>query len=123
MVASRGNISEAGNIALPKRLPTEGEGTMSTTAVGRCPQCEAVVNVNWPSCLVCHALLSPMPVSQCHAFVPGARITWETANGTQRNGVIDFLHVYPGEVWAFCTRPDGGWCAVNAKHCTKSEPS
>lgn len=32
---------------------------MSTTAVGHCSQCDAVVNVHWPSCLVCHALIAP----------------------------------------------------------------
>ena len=28
---------------------------MSTTAVGHCSHCAAVVNRQWPSCLVCHA--------------------------------------------------------------------
>ncbi len=37
---------------------------MSTTAVGQCPQCLAVVNVHWPHCLVCHALLTARPVSE-----------------------------------------------------------
>jgi len=32
---------------------------MSTTAVGHCPHCAAVVNLHWPSCLVCHASMSP----------------------------------------------------------------
>jgi len=30
---------------------------MSTTAVGHCEQCAAVVNSHWPTCLVCHALI------------------------------------------------------------------
>ena len=34
---------------------------MSITAVGQCPQCHAVVNVHWSSCLVCHALLIAGP--------------------------------------------------------------
>ena len=34
---------------------------MSTTAVGQCPQCHAVVNVHWSSCLVCHARLKASP--------------------------------------------------------------
>jgi len=54
---------------------------------------------------------------------PGDRITWKRADGKTNNGVIDFLHIYPGEVWAFCTLPDGQWCAVNTKYCTKVEPS
>lgn len=95
---------------------------MSTTAVGQCPQCHAVVNVHWPSCLVCHALMSPLHAHQGQALAPGARITWTTGKGTQE-GAIDFLHVYPGEVWAFCTLPDGGWIAVNAKYCNKPASS
>ena len=96
---------------------------MSATAVGQCSHCHAVVNVHWPSCLVCHALMSPMPASQRHSLGPGAGITWQRGDGTAQSGVIDFLHVYPGEVWAFCTSPDGGWCAVNVKYCTQSAPS
>ena len=34
---------------------------MTVTAVSRCAQCEAVVNVYWPSCLVCRAALPPVP--------------------------------------------------------------
>lgn len=33
---------------------------MTITAVSRCSQCEAVVNVHWPSCLVCHGALPPL---------------------------------------------------------------
>lgn len=51
----------------------------------------------------------------------GNRITWQGSDGKVNHGVIDFLHAYPGEVWAFCTLPDGRWCAVNTNHCTKSE--
>jgi len=61
-----------------------------------------------------------MPVSQRHALAPGAQITWEAANGTPRQGVIDFLHVYRGEEWAFCTLPDG-WCAVNTKYIKRED--
>ena len=57
------------------------------------------------------------------SLVPGDRITWQGSDGKAHDGVVDFLHTYPGEVWAFCTLPDGEWCAVNTKHCTKSEPS
>lgn len=34
---------------------------MTITAVSRCSQCEAVVNIHWPSCLVCRAILPPVP--------------------------------------------------------------
>jgi hypothetical protein len=57
------------------------------------------------------------------SLVPGSKITWQGADGREQTGVVDFLQTYPGEVWAFCTLPDGRWCAVNAKHCTKSEPA
>lgn len=40
---------------------------MSTTAVGHCSQCEAVVNRHWPCCLVCHASLIAAP-SRDEAF-------------------------------------------------------
>lgn len=46
---------------------------MSTTAVGQCPQCLAVVNVHWPSCLVCHARLIAGPV--CEQAAPTAITT------------------------------------------------
>lgn len=34
---------------------------MSTTVVGHCSHCAAVVNRQWPSCLVCHASLIATP--------------------------------------------------------------
>ena len=37
---------------------------MSTTAVGQCSQCGAVVNLHWPACLVCHA------PSETHSSAP-----------------------------------------------------
>jgi len=40
---------------------------MSTTAVGHCDKCSAVVNRHWPSCLVCHAPLIATP-SRDEAF-------------------------------------------------------
>lgn len=40
---------------------------MSTTAVGHCSHCAAVVNRHWPSCLVCHAPLIAAP-SRDEAF-------------------------------------------------------
>jgi hypothetical protein len=61
---------------------------------------------------------NPTPTMQ-----PSDRITWQRPDGTVNDGVIDFLHPYHDETWAFCTLSDGRWCAVNTKHCTKSEPA
>lgn len=30
------------------------------TAVSRCSECEAVINIHWPACLVCQAILPPV---------------------------------------------------------------
>jgi len=54
---------------------------------------------------------------------PDDRITWLGSDGKVNNAMVDFLHSYPGETWAFCMLPDGRWCAVNTKHCTKVEPA
>jgi hypothetical protein len=62
--------------------------------------------------------LDPSPTIQ-----PGDRITWQRADGKTLKGVIDFLQTYPGEVWAFCTLPDGRWTALNVKHIRKAEAS
>src|SRR5262249_17425824 len=55
------------------------------------------------------------------SIAPGTRITWERGHGTAQNGVVDFLHIFLDEVWAFCSCPDGGWCVVNTKYILKSE--
>lgn len=47
---------------------------------------------------------------------PGDRIKWERADLTVHHGVVDFLQTYPGEVWAFCSLPDGMWTAVNTTY-------
>ena len=52
---------------------------------------------------------------------PGDRITWIRGDLTVQHGVVDFLQAYPGEMWAFCTRPDDGWTAVNVKYILKKE--
>jgi hypothetical protein len=44
---------------------------MSTTAVGHCDQCAAVVNRHWLTCLVCHAPLIATP-SHDEAFPEAA---------------------------------------------------
>ena len=49
---------------------------MSTIAVGYCSQCDAVVNVRWPSCLVCHAAL---PATSREASTPSTQQDWLTA--------------------------------------------
>lgn len=43
---------------------------MTVTAVSRCAQCEAVVNVHWPSCLVCGGGLPPVPEGQPSQATP-----------------------------------------------------
>jgi hypothetical protein len=53
---------------------------------------------------------------------PGDRITWQGSDGKVNDGVIDFLHACPGETWAFCTLPDGRWCAVNT-NCLRGRES
>ena len=97
---------------------------MSTTAVGHCSQCDAVVNVRWPSCLVCHAALpatSREAGSLASSAQPGDRITWQRADGKATDGVIDFLHAdHDGSRWAFCSVADR-WVAVNTKFVTMVE--
>lgn len=67
---------------------------------------------------------APGKVRMCPPTIqPGDRITWQRADGKTLKGVIDFLQTYPGEVWAFCTLPDGKWTAVNVKNIRKDEAS
>jgi len=54
-------------------------------------------------------------------LAPGSRITWQGSDDKSHAGVVDFLHAYPGEVWAFCTRPDGEWSAVNTKYLKRED--
>jgi hypothetical protein len=44
---------------------------MSATAVSRCARCQAVVNVHWPSCLVCKAHLPQVEVAEETVSVSG----------------------------------------------------
>ena len=65
---------------------------------------------------------APEKVRVCPPTIqPGDRIEWERADLTVQHGVIDFFQTYPGEVWAFCTLPDGKWTAVNTKYILKRE--
>ena len=65
------------------------------------------------------ALKRQQPLDPIHTCQPGDRITWLGPDGRERSGLADFLHPYPGEVWAFCSRPDGEWCAVNTKYAKR----
>jgi hypothetical protein len=50
---------------------------------------------------------------------PGARIAWQQADGVNQTGVIDRLHIDErGVPWAFVTRADGGWSALNLQVAT-----
>ena len=101
---------------------------MSTTAVGHCSQCDAVVNVRWPNCLVCHAPLigassyetggptftapshqeidavtestAPMPPLQ-----PGWRVVYRDHRGVLCGGCDDRQHGTVQE----CRWKMGGW--------------
>jgi hypothetical protein len=64
MVAYPGNIFQARQpfvaYLLPEALPNEERQAMTMTAVARCSECKAVVNVHWTACLVCRTSLSPV---------------------------------------------------------------
>ena len=46
---------------------------------------------------------------------PGDRITWQRADGTTQNGLIDVVHVDEGgQHWAFVTL-GASWAAINMK--------
>jgi hypothetical protein len=54
----------------------------------------------------------------------GDLIEWQRADLSIQRGGVDYLHTDDaGQQWAFCTRPDGGWTAVNAKYIRKVEGS
>lgn len=64
---------------------------MNGIAVGRCPKCDAMVNICWPTCLVCQTPLprepqrsEPTPTSEPRQAAPvpptiqaGAPVTWQ----------------------------------------------
>ena len=88
---------------------------MSTSIVAPCPSCRAIVNLTWKVCPTCSAPTTSLVKA-------GDSITWHSAAGRSRNGLVDFLHVDPdGTAWAFYTFPDGRWGAVNMKYVTVVE--
>jgi hypothetical protein len=62
----------------------------------------------------------PGKVKVVMSVSPGALITWQVADGSQRGPArIDFLHTdSDGLIWAFYTVPDGNWGAVNMRYAT-----
>ena len=58
--------------------------------------------------------------AEAFLYAPGDRITWQVgASGKVKEGMVDFVHTYLSEMWAFCTLPDGGKTAVNVKYIRK----
>ncbi len=43
---------------------------MTLTAVAQCSECKAVVNIHWTACLVCRAIISPVPEVDAHQHTP-----------------------------------------------------
>ena len=94
---------------------------MPMTSVARCSQCEAVVNIFWPSCLVCRALLPPVleaatppqltPGNQERVgtpiapILPGWLVTYRDYAGRLSGGAEDRAH---GTVQT-CRWDEGRW--------------
>ena len=74
MVAYPGNIFQARQpfvvYLLPEELPNEEIQVMTLTAVSRCSECKAVVNIHWTACLVCRTIISPVPEVDAHQHTP-----------------------------------------------------
>lgn len=73
---------------------------MGVRAVSHCQACQAIVNIHWPTCIVCHAslpvpLLSATPEPQSQSQRPicpipaGRLITYRGADGRLRGGDLD----------------------------------
>ena len=101
---------------------------MSTTAVGQCPHCAAVINRHWTACLVCHADLSPTaepsgkslaaPLPTLH---PGSFVAWRRGDGSKQEGFVDCLYTdHTGTPWAFVTLWKT-WAVVNLKFVKGSD--
>ena len=81
---------------------------MTMTAVSQCPQCVAVINVHWPSCLVCRAILAPIlkvpspsePIPENQRgigkphppLLPGWLVTYRNQTSTLCGGADDKAH-------------------------------
>jgi hypothetical protein len=81
---------------------------MPMTAVSRCSQCEAIVNVHWQACLVCRAMLPPVleataptpltPDNQGRKegpqapILPGWLVTYRDKTGNLSGGAEDRGH-------------------------------
>ena len=101
MVAWVGNRGHPRQHKVACRLP--GELPMSTTAVGHCSHCAAVVNRHWPSCLVCHAALPALSleIGTPASVVPtqAQEATTEAAAPPLRPG---WRVVYRDQQWVLC---------------------
>ena len=119
---------------------------MSTTAVGQCPHCAAVINRNWRECLACHTIIThtaepgkPIDLPDARlsgystkrqvrsvcvsAIQPGAFVTWRRGDKTHPEAFVDFLHTDDtGIQWAFVSLPGGTWAAVNVKFLKEVNP-
>ena len=96
---------------------------MSLTAVSRCLQCHAVVNVHWPACLVCRAVLPMVPADppavstgdtqatepvRIPPLSPGWLVVYRDQRGTLRGGVDEREHGTVKE----CQWQGTGWFVV-----------
>lgn len=103
---------------------------MTMAAVSQCYQCAAVVNINWPSCLVCRAILQaspevPVPSSPFQAtpmqggdpiapILPGWLVAYRDQAGRLCGGVEDRIHgtvrecQWNGSSWTLYLT-DGQW--------------
>src|SRR5690349_21530133 len=79
---------------------------MPMTAVSQCAECGAVVNMHWPSCFVCRAILPPSPNVSSAAtpenrgqaespmvpILPGWLVTYRNSKGHLCGGAEDRAH-------------------------------
>lgn len=78
----------------------------TTSALSKCPTCQAVVNRSWSACPACSE-----PLIQ-----PGSCLEWPRADVTIQHGVVDFIHVDAGGTpWAFVNFGEN-WAAVNLRY-------
>lgn len=93
---------------------------MSSTAVGHCPNCAAMINRHWQECLVCHTSIAHTTETGCtglggspSTIQHGSLIAWTRA-GQVQVGTVDFIYVdAEGATWAFTVGKD--WSALNTK--------